>query len=74
MTDPGEDTPARPEAPLVPGVRPLTAFPPEPDDPGHLLPEEDWQRIEADAASHRRGLQRVAGRRRCPAGSAPGCT
>lgn len=57
MIDPGEDTPATVDAPLVPGVRPLAAFPPEPDDPGHLLPDRDWEKAEELAEEHRQRIE-----------------
>jgi hypothetical protein len=56
MIDPGEDTPAAEDAPLVPGVAPLTAFPPEPGDPGHLVPDAHWQAVEEEAERRRQQL------------------
>jgi hypothetical protein len=58
MTQPGEDTPAAQDAPLVPGVAPLTAFPPEPGDPGHLVPDEDWERVQQDAEEQAERIRR----------------
>jgi hypothetical protein len=54
------DTAAAGDAPLVPGVAPLSAFPAEPDDSGHLVPAEEWEQIRRMAGQQaeriRRGL------------------
>ncbi len=53
----GIETAAGEDAPLVPGVAPLTAFPPEPADPGHLLPADAWAQIKRDAQARRAQLE-----------------
>lgn len=53
MSVPGQDE----EHPLLPDLQPLTAYPEEPADPGHLLPPEDWEQVQQQA---QREAERIA--------------